>query len=96
MLVASALCADRGLAAPATRAPVESTAAASANTSLAGRWIQRLSRSFSGAIAVELPRQARQPQHVSLLVHAAVVDQSLGLTHLPVSPFQFRLPPPFA
>jgi len=96
MLVASALCADRGLAAPATRAPVESTPAGSTSTSLAGRWIERLSRSFSGAVAVELSRQARHPQLVAPAVRRAAVDQSLGLAHQPVSPFQFRLPPPLA
>jgi hypothetical protein len=90
VVVATALFADRGMAAPTMRPDPAPRAAGS----LAGRFIDRLSRGFSRSVPVVLPRQARRAVLAVLPVRPSSGDQSFGLSHRPVSPFQFRLPPP--
>jgi hypothetical protein len=91
MLVATALCADRGLAAPSAR-PQAITPAGSR----AGRLIDRLSRGLSRTVAVARPCQDRRPERLILTHPATPVDRQPYAAHRPVSPFQFRLPPPLA
>jgi hypothetical protein len=86
LTVTTALCADQvAVAAPTMRPQV---------ANLAGQIVNRLSRSFRQAVTVELPVHARrresQPSRPGLSVVAPIAD----LPHRPVSPFQFRLPPP--
>ena len=86
LTVTTALCADQvAVAAPTMRPQV---------AGLAGQIVNRLSRSFRQVVSVEVPVHARQrdvqPSRPELSVVAAADD----LPHRPVSPFQFRLPPP--
>src|SRR5947209_683864 len=90
MLVATAMCADRGLAAPAGRAPIEVPAVKASSTS---RWIDKLSRGFSRSVAVVLPRQDDQAGRFATVVKLSAAPSLMNPVHLPVSPFQFRLPP---
>jgi len=91
MLVATAMCADRGLAAPAGRLPIEVPVARASQTS---RWIDKLSRGFSRSVAVVLPRRDDRAGRFASVVVAAPAPSSADPVHLPVTPFQFRLPPP--
>jgi hypothetical protein len=91
MLVATAMCADRGLAAPAGRAPIEVPVA---KASSASRWIDKLSRGFSRSVAVVLPRQDGRAGRFATVVVASPAPSPAHPVHLPVTPFQFRLPPP--
>jgi hypothetical protein len=89
MLVATALCADRGLASTPARPQAVVPAG-----SRAGRLIDRLSRGLSRSVSVTLPRQDRRPAEQVATPPAAPVDRLSNAAHRPVSPFQFRLPPP--
>ena len=86
LTVTTALCADQvAVAAPTMRPQV---------AGLAGQIVNRLSRSFRQAVTVEMPVHARrgegQPTRREIPASAPAVD----LPHRPLSPFQFRLPPP--
>ena len=85
LTVTTALCADQvAVAAPTLRPQV---------AELAGRIVNRLSHSFRRVVPADMPVHARQrvaPQPA----RAAVVATSGDVAHRPVSPFQFRLPPP--
>lgn len=86
LTVTTALCADQvAVAAPTMRPQV---------ASLAGQIVNRLSRTFRQSVTVELPIHARQgegqPSRADVSVLAPIIDQP----HRPLSPFQFRLPPP--
>ena len=92
MLVATALCADRGAAALSSASP--RVHAEPTKTSLTARIIRGLSRTLGQSADVVLARQDIRPGRAVLTGPAPLVAQSPGAPHLPVSPFQFRLPPP--
>ena len=87
LTVTTALCADQvAVAAPSVRPQV---------AGLAGQIVNRLSRSFRQAVRVEVPVHARQRDaHPSRPRLASIVPAEEDVSHRPVSPFQFRLPPP--
>ena len=86
LTVTTALCADQvAVAAPTMRPQV---------ASLAGQIVNRLSRSFRQAVPVELPVHARQREGQTARPELSSVAPRIDLPHRPVSPFQFRLPPP--
>ena len=87
LAVTTALCADRASAAAPTPRPQ--------TTHLAGRIVDRLTRSFGRTVvaAQVMPRQqwlyeGAAPANLAAPVVAAAPS------HPPISPFQFRLPPP--
>jgi hypothetical protein len=85
LTVTTALCADQvAVAAPTMRPQV---------VELAGRIVNRLTRSFRQSVTVEMPVHARQRPGEPSRVEPSVVPQS-EVPHRPISPFQFRLPPP--
>lgn len=93
----TALCADHvAAAAPVVRAPVAARDPVPPVVQLAGRIVSRLSRSFSQAVPHRLPHEARRPDAAVGQVPARPADQSLSVAPPPISPFQFRLPPPTA
>lgn len=92
VVVATALFADRGLAAPSSRPDPQPRPTGS----IAGRFIGKLSRGLSRAVPVVMPRQGRPAFAVVALASPVSGDQSLGLPHPPLSPHEFRLPPPNA
>ena len=95
MLVTTALCADRGAAALSISAqPQAKTQAESSSGSLRGSFLQRLSRTLGGRVSIVLHRQAFFGQSGIAVAPVRAVDGSVPVAHLPVSPFQFRLPPP--
>jgi hypothetical protein len=86
LTVTTALCADQVAASAPTLRPQV--------TELAGRIVTRLTRSFSESVTVEAPVHARQRGvQPSRAEHCAVVIPD-DARHPPISPFQFRLPPP--
>jgi hypothetical protein len=91
MVVTTALCADRAAAA----APVV-VGSTSAKPTLAGRLVNRLSRTFRQVVPSAAPVQARQVTVAPTAMAPLLADQSLGVQSPPISPFQFRLPPPTA
>ena len=93
VVVTTALCADR--AAAAAPAPGPQTAQA-AGLSLAGRLVTRLSQTFRRVMPSSAPLEARQPRPVAPAQPERLADQSLHVQLPPISPFQFRLPPPVA
>ena len=85
LTVTTALCADQvAVAAPTIRPQV---------AELAGRIVNRLTRSFRQAVTVELPVHARQ-RWGEQSDDAQPVDRSVDVLHPELSPFEFRLPPP--
>ena len=85
LTVTMALCADQvAVAAPTMRPQV---------VELAGRIVNRLTRSFRQSVTVELPVHARQGAGGPSRVELSVVPES-DVPHRSISPFQFRLPPP--
>ena len=93
MLVATALCADRGTAALSS-APARVHHAEPAKASLAARIIRGLSRTLGQSADVVLARQAVRTGRAVARGPIPLADQSPGPLHPAVSPFQFRLPPP--
>lgn len=91
VIVATALCAERGVAAPVARPQVSSVAT---GPSLAGRILDRLSSGLKGAVAVRLSRPPARPEPARASVIARLPDQSHDRDHRPSSPLLFRLPPP--
>jgi hypothetical protein len=87
LAVTTALCADRATAAAPTPRPHASH--------LAGRIVDRLTRSFgqSAITAQVMPRQRALNGRTIAAPPAAPAAVSAP-SHLPLSPFQFRLPPP--
>lgn len=99
VVVTTALCADRAAAAAPVLlggASARSSAAAGGGLTLAGRLVNRLSQTFRQVVPSTVAVQARQVTPVVTVAPQALADQSLGVQLLPISPFQFRLPPPIA
>ena len=99
VVVTTALCADRAAAAaPALvgAATSRSNAAAGGRLTLAGRFVNRLSQTFRRVVPSAVPVQSRQVTAAVLVVTPTLADQSLDVQAFPISPFQFRLPPPTA
>ena len=86
LTVTTALCADQVAAAAPTLRPQVAE--------LAGQIVTRLSRSFRHSVTVELPVHARQRTAAPSRSDVSVVAWHDDVPHRPVSPFQFRLPPP--
>ena len=85
LTVTTALCADQvAVAAPTMRPQV---------VELAGRIVNRLTKSFRQTVTVELPVDARQRSGDTSRPELSVVPES-DVPHRSISPFQFRLPPP--
>lgn len=86
MTVTTALCADQvAVAAPNLRPQV---------ANLAGQIVTRLTRSFSESVRVELPVHARQRDGHPSRPDLAAASSTGALPHRPLSPCEFRLPPP--
>jgi hypothetical protein len=97
VVVTTALCADHmTTAAPVSRAPVAARDQMPPVVQLAGRLVSRLSQSFGRTVPSALPTQARQPQPPAPQHERTLDDQSICVAPAPLSPFQFRLPPPTA
>ncbi|HZL35915.1 MAG TPA: hypothetical protein VFC78_11435 [Tepidisphaeraceae bacterium] len=89
MAVATALCADQAvMAAPAARP--QAAAIGQIASRLVGRLAQGLRRGMPAA--VQQPR--RQVRLAAPAPARSSVAQALPIAHTPISPFQFRLPPP--
>ena len=86
LTVTTALCADQVAAAAPTLRPQVAT--------LAGQIVTRITRSFSESVTVVLPVHARRSDGHPSRPELSVVSCRDDLPHRPVSPFQFRLPPP--
>ncbi len=85
--VTTALCADRvAHAAPAARLPV---------AEMAGRLVMRLARRLRRVVATVLPWQVRQ-RGVAQARRPVLAYAYAFVAPRPLSPFQFRLPPPIA
>jgi hypothetical protein len=98
VLVATALCADRtAVSAAPAGAGQEPLAAsqASPSSSLAARFVNRLTAGLRRAVpGFAIVYQARQDQPTgSAIAFLAPADHATP-QHQPISPFQFRLPPP--
>jgi hypothetical protein len=85
VMVTAALCADSAvLAAPSIRPAVGQ---------IASRFVDRLTRKLGHAVqGVKLHQDRSESDQPTTLVIAAPVDRPAA--HQPVTPFQFRLPPP--
>ncbi len=95
MLVATALCADRGAAAlSANAAPRAHAEPARTSLSFTARIIRGLSRTLGQVGDVVLARQEVRAGRAVPRGPVLLAAQSPGAPHLPISPFQFRLPPP--
>jgi hypothetical protein len=83
--VTTALCADRvSQAAPASRSPV---------AEMAGRLVMRLAQRLRRVVAAILPWQVRQ-RGMAQARRPVRVAVRLFVAPRPISPFEFRLPPP--
>jgi hypothetical protein len=97
VVVATALCADHvAAAAPIVCAPVAARDSVPPVVQLAGRLVDRLSRSFRRTVPRGAPDEARRPDAAVTSGPSRPADQSLSVAPPPTSPFQFRLPPPAA
>jgi hypothetical protein len=97
VVVTTALCADHvTTASPALRAPVATRDQMPPVVQLAGRLVSRLSQSFGRAVPSALPTEAQHPQPPAPQHERTLDDQSICVAPAPLSPFQFRLPPPTA
>ena len=86
LTVTTALCADQVAAAAPTLRPQVAN--------LAGQIVTRITRSFSESVTVELPVHARRSDSHPSQPALSAAPSADGVPHCPVSPFQFRLPPP--
>ena len=86
LTVTTALCADQVAATTPSLRPQVAT--------LAGQIVTRLTRSFSESVAVELPVHARQRDGHPSRPGLAEAPSADAVPHRPLSPFEFRLPPP--
>jgi hypothetical protein len=86
LTVTTALCADQvAVAAPTLRPQV---------VEFAGQIVTRLSRSFRHSVTVELPVHTRRRDALPPRPEPSPVASADEVPHCPISPFQFRLPPP--
>ena len=86
LTVTTALCADQVVAASPSLRPQVGT--------LAGRIVSRLTTSFRQTVASERPVQVRHPGPAPRVQASGVEPRAVLVAHRPLSPFQFRLPPP--
>ena len=86
LTVTTALCADQVVASAPTLRPQVSN--------LAGRIVNRLTTSFRQTVAGERPVQVRHPGPAPRASRGGVGPQVVLPVHRPLSPFQYRLPPP--
>jgi hypothetical protein len=93
VVVTTALCADRAAAAAPLAGP---EAVQVTGLNFAGRLVSRLSQTFRRVIPNSAPLEARQPRPAAPAHPERLADQSLHVQPPPISPFQFRLPPPVA
>lgn len=91
VVVTTALYADHVAAAHAP-APVATTHQRAPR--LAVRFVHRLTQSFRQAVPVTAPREDRSARLVVQAGPRPLGDQSLDVVSPPLSPFEFRLPPP--
>lgn len=92
-LVATALCADRAVAATAA-APEAAARPTSGMMEMAGRLVSRLSSNFRRVVATVRIYEPRSQQAAPSFERA--IPESAPIVQLPISPNQFRLPPPTA
>jgi hypothetical protein len=86
LAVTTALCADQvAVATPTLRPQV---------AELAGQIVNRLTRSFRNVVTVEVPLHARHRFAAHRDGPGRALPVSAAVAHRPLSPFQFRLPPP--
>jgi hypothetical protein len=86
LTVTTALCADQvAVAAPTLRPQV---------AELAGQIVTRLSRTFRQSVTIELPEHTRGRDAQPVRTVVSVAASQDDARHQPISPFQFRLPPP--
>ena len=89
-LVATALCADRAVAAAVTpEAPVRPQ---TSMMEMAGRFVSRLSSNFRRAVATVRIYEPRSQQGAASFDRP--IPESAPIVQIPISPNQFRLPPP--
>src|SRR4051812_32009482 len=98
VLVATALCADRSTVSAAPAGSPHQPSSASQTSSLAARFVSRISAGFRRAVpGVQIIYQARE-DHVAQPPSAVAFVRTQPSIALhgqpPLSPFQFRLPPP--
>jgi|SRR6185437_4539300 len=87
--VATALCADRAAVASASVRPERAEI-----VQIASRLVSRLAQNFKRVMPATL-RVATRQQNAPVVVATPNWDvASAPLSHCPLSPFQFRLPPP--
>jgi len=89
-LVATALCADRAVA--ATAAPEVLARPQAGMMEMAGRLVSRLSSNFQRAVATVRIYEPRSQQNAPTFDRP--MPESAPVARLPISPNQFRLPPP--
>jgi len=85
-LVATALCADRAIAAAPTQPRVQ-------GSSVAGRLVSTLSERFQRVLPAVKLYQHRRDETIPLLSPPQPM-RALTIAHQSLMPFQFRLPPP--
>ena len=91
-LVATALAADRAVASVA-ESPVAASREASV-MSVAGRIVSRLSSNLRRAVPAARVWETRRTETTISIFVRPCSSQDLSVRHTPISPFQFRLPPP--
>ncbi len=89
LAVTTALCADHAAqAAPATRTQAIEFG------QIASRLVIRLAQNFRRTLPAAISEPAREQRSIDTAFTAFVISDIACSTHAPVSPFQFRLPPP--
>lgn len=89
MAVTTALCADRAAMAQASARPERAEIA-----QLASRIVNRLAQNFKRVMPAALRAPVRQQQATDVTNGGVFEAASAPVLHRPLSPFQFRLPPP--
>jgi hypothetical protein len=89
MAVTTALCADQVAVASAAARPERTEIG-----QIASRIVNRLAQNFKRVMPAALRDPVRQQQPAALVVVRGVNVDSAPLSHPPLSPFEFRLPPP--
>jgi hypothetical protein len=89
MVVTTALCADQ--AAMASIAPCPQSVEIA---QLASRLVSRLARNFQGTLPAVIRQPLRQQIGADRSTPCFSVAHAVAVAHTPLSPFQFRLPPP--
>jgi hypothetical protein len=85
-LVATALCADRVVAAAPSQPRVQ-------GSSVAGRIVSNLSERFQRVLPAIKLYQHRRDEATPLVPPPRLIN-AVAVAHQPLTPFQFRLPPP--